>query len=156
MDQFKCISVNEFDKLKVLAPKGADWDKYKKMALDRMEKRELDIFVLERNNEFIAELMVNYVNHDLPTETIPNRRVYLEAFRVNKNLQKQGIGQKLIKSVIDYFKDRGYTEFTIGVEDDNEIAKHIYFKYGFIKEIDHGLGTEFDPCKYTLYLLDLK
>ena len=25
----------------------------------------------------------------------------------------------------------GYTEIIIGVEEDNEVAKHIYFKFGF-------------------------
>ena len=47
---------------------------------------------------------------------------------------------------------RGYTEFTIGVEDDIEIAKHIYFKLGFNEAIDKGHGDEFDPSEYTLYL----
>ena len=156
MERFKRISIDEFDKLKILFPKDLNWEKYRKQVFLRMDNHELDIFALERDNEFIAELTVNYVNHDLKTETIPNVRVYLEAFRVRKDLQKQGLGQKLISFVISYFKERGYTEFTIGVEDDNEIAKHIYFKYGFTKEIDHGDGTKFDPSSYTLYLLDLK
>ena len=156
MDRFKCISKDEFDKLKSLAPNGSNWEKYRKQVFSRMDNHELDIFVLERDNEFVAELTVNYVNHNLQAETIPNVRVYLEAFRVRMDLQKQGLGQKLISFVISYLKDRGYTEFTIGVEDDNKIAKHIYFKYGFTKEIDYGEGTEFDSSSYTLYLLDLK
>lgn len=156
MDRFKCISKDEFDKLKSLAPNGSNWEKYRKQVFSRMDNHELDIFVLERDNEFAIELTVNYVNYNLQAETIPNVRVYLEAFRVRKDLQKQGLGQKLISFVISYLKDRGYTEFTIGVEDDNKIAKHIYFKYGFTKEIDYGEGTEFDPSSYTLYLLDLK
>ena len=156
MDRFKCISKDEFDKLKSLAPNGSNWEKYRKQVFSRMDNHELDIFVLERDNEFVAELTVNYVNHNLQEETIPNVRVYLEAFRVRMDLQKQGLGQKLISFVISYLKDRGYTEFTIGVEDDNKIAKHIYFKYGFTKEIDYGEGTEFDSSSYTLYLLDLK
>ena len=45
-----------------------------------------------------------------------------------------------------------YKEFTIGVEEDNEKAKHIYFKYGFTEAIDYGKGDEFDPTEYTLYL----
>lgn len=156
MDRFKCISKDEFDKLKSLAPNGSNWEKYRKQVFSRMDNHELDIFVLERDNEFAIELTVNYVNHNLQAETIPNVRVYLESFRVKKGMQKQGIGQKLMKDVIDYFKNKGYTEFSIGVEDDNEVAKHIYFKYGFTKKIDHGSGTEFDPSEYTLYLLDLK
>ena len=51
---------------------------------------------------------------------------------------------------------KGITEFTIGVEDDNEVAKYIYFKYGFTEEIDHGEGDEFDPTDYTLYMKSIK
>ena len=68
-----------------------------------------------------------------------------------KKYQGQGLGQKLIKSCIDYLTNIGYTEFTIGVEEDNEIAKHIYFKFGFNKVIDKGHGDEFAPGEYTLY-----
>ena len=85
-------------------------------------------------------------------ETIPNQRVYFEAFRLNKEFRGKGLGQKLIKYVLKELENRGYTEFTIGVEDDNEIAKHIYFKFGFTKKIDKGSGDEFDPTDYTLYL----
>ena len=46
------------------------------------------------------------------------------------------MGQKLINYCIDYLIKIGYTEFTIGVENDNEIAKHIYFKLGFTEAID--------------------
>ena len=45
-----------------------------------------------------------------------------------------------------------YTEITTGVEEDNEVAKHIYFKFGFNKAIDKGHGDEFDSSEYTLYL----
>ena len=86
MERFKRISIDEFDKLKILFPKDLNWEKYRKQVFLRVDNHELDIFALERDNEFIAELTVNYVNHDLKTETIPNVRVYLEAFRVRKDL----------------------------------------------------------------------
>ena len=77
------------------------------------------------------------------------------AFRLDKKFQGKGLGQKLIKYAITDLESKGYTEFTIGVEDDNEIAKHIYFKLGFNEEIDKGRGDEFDPTDYTLYLKKL-
>ena len=51
--------------------------------------------------------------------------------------------------------DFGYTEFTIGVEENNIVAKHIYSKLGFNQVIDKGKGNEFDPTEYTLYLKDI-
>ena len=151
--KFRKITIEEFEKLKRLFPDNEDmWIKYKKKRLEQLKKQEIDVFIIEEDEKTIGEITVNYRNNTLETETIPNRRVYLEAFRVDKKYQGQGLGQKLINYCIEYLTNKGYTEFTIGVEDDNEIAKHIYFKLGFNKAIDKGHGDEFDPSEYTLYL----
>lgn len=149
---YKKIKIEEFDKLQRLSPKQVNWEKYKDQQLYRFENKELDIFVIEDNNTFVGELTINYVSQTLKSETIPNQRVYLEAFRIDKDYQGKGLGQKLIEYCISFLSEIGYSEFTIGVEDDNEIAKHIYFKNGFTEAIDKGNGNEFDHCKYTLYL----
>lgn len=154
---FKKIKIEEFDKLKILFPSNEElWIKYKEKRLKQLEENEIDVFVVEENNNFIGEITCNYKNHDLQTETIPDKRVYLEAFRIDKNYQGKGLGQELINYCIKYLFDIGYTEFTIGVEDDNEVAKHIYFKLGFTERIDKGYGDEFDPSEYTLYLKTIK
>lgn len=154
--EFRKIKVEEFEKLKKLFPNNEEmWIKYKKKRLEQFEKQEIDVFIIEDNESIIGEITVNYKSHQLETETIPNRRVYLEAFRVDKKYQGQGLGQRLINYCIDYLTNIGYTEFTIGVEDDNEIAKHIYFKLGFNYAVDKGYGDEFDSCEYTLYLKDI-
>ena len=155
--KFKKILPEEFDKLYDLFPSDDElWFKYRDMRLKEYENRETDTYVIEDNDKFIGELTVNYISHDLPTETVPNQRVYLQAFRVNKKYQKQGLGQQLITFVLNDLAERGYTEFTIGVEEDNEIAKHIYFKNGFTEAIDKGHGDEFDPTDYTLYMKSIK
>lgn len=120
-----------------------------------LKKKQIDVFVIENENYFVGEITINYVNQDLETETIPNQRVCLEAFRVDKSLQGRGLGQELLMYCLNELKNDGYSEFTIGVEDDNERAKHIYFKYGFTEEIDKGYGDEFDPSNYILYLKGL-
>ena len=149
---FRKIKIEEFDKLKRLFPSNGNWEKYKKQQLERYFKKQLDIFIIENGNEFIGEITANYISHELKNETIPNQRAYLEAFRIDKDFQKKGLGQKLIRYTINELVKNGYFEFTIGVEDDNEVAKHIYYKLGFIEEIDKGFGNEFDPSEYTLYL----
>lgn len=154
--ELKKIEIEEFDKLKKLFPDNEEmWIKYKNKRLQQFEKQEIDVFVIEDDEKFIGEITVNYKSYQLETETIPNKRVYLEAFRVDKKYQGQGLGQSLINYCIDYLTNIGYTEFAIGVEDNNEIAKHIYFKLGFTNAIDKGHGNEFDPCEYTLYLKDI-
>lgn len=154
--EFRKTKIEEFEKLKKLFPDNEEmWVKYKNKRLQQFQKQEIDVFVIEDNKDIIGELTVNYKSHQLETETIPNKRVYLEAFRVDKKYQGRGLGQKLINYCIDYLTNIGYTEFTIGVEDDNEIAKHIYFKLGFTNAIDKGYGDEFDSSEYTLYLKDI-
>jgi len=154
--EFRKIKIEEFEKLKNLFPDNEEmWIKYKNKRLQQFEEQEIDVFVIENNENVIGEITVNYKSRQLETEIIPNRRVYLEAFRVDKKYQGQGLGQKLINYCTDYLENIGYTEFTIGVEDDNEIAKHIYFKLGFTNAIDKGHGDEFDSSEYTLYLKDI-
>ena len=149
----KKILKEEFINLKELFPGNEElWIKYKNQRLKQFDNEEIDIYVIEEDEKFIGELTVNYVSHDLKSETIPNIRVYFEAFRIDKKYQGKGLGQKLIEYTINDLKEKGFKEFTIGVEEDNEKAKHIYLKYGFIEAIDYGKGDEFDPSEYTLYL----
>lgn len=82
---FRKIERQEFDKLKNLFPDNEEmWQKYKTKRLKQFDDKEINVFVIEKEDEFIGEITVNYINHDLQTETIPNKRTYLEAFRVNK------------------------------------------------------------------------
>lgn len=147
------ILKEEFIKLKELFPGNEElWIKYRGQRLQQFENKEIDVYVIEEDEKFIGEITVNYISHDLLAETIPNIRVYFEAFRIDKKYQGKGLGQKLIEYTIYDLKENGFKEFTIGVEEDNEKAKYIYFKYGFTEAIDYGKGDEFDPTEYTLYL----
>ena len=150
---YKKITSNEFSKLKPLFPDTEEkWQKYRDQRLKQFEEKDIDVYVIENDGEFIGEVTAIYSNHTLPAETIPNVRAYFEAFRVSEEHQNKGLGQGLMAYAIDDLKKRGYSEFTIGVEEDNEVAKHIYFKLGFTEIVGYGHGNEFDPCYYTLYL----
>jgi N6-L-threonylcarbamoyladenine synthase len=58
-------------------------------------------------------------------------RVEIANFNVLESYQNKGIGNKLIKSVIDKSKEK--ENITLEVRCDNKKAIHIYEKYGFIK-----------------------
>ena len=155
--EIRKIKLQEFEKLNRLFPGNPEmWIKYKDKEIQKLEKQEIDVYIMQKEDIVIGEITVNYKNNQLATETILNMRVYLEAFRIDKKYQGQGLGQKLIQFTINALLEEGYTEFTIGVEEDNEIAKHIYAKLGFNEAIDKGTGNEFDPSSYTLYLKDIK
>ena len=150
---FRKIKKEEFDKLRHSFNDTDElWNKYKEMRMKQYDENDVDTYIVELNDEVVGEVTVNYSSHDLPTEAIPNQRVYVQAFRIEPSYQGYGLGQKLMDYALSDLENKGITEFTIGVEDDNEVAKHIYFKYGFTEEIDHGKGDEFDPTDYTLYM----
>ena len=154
---FRKIVKEEFYKLRDLFPDtDTMWEKFKEKRLKQFDELDIDIYVIEENDKIIGEISVNYSSHDLESETIPKVRVYLEAFRLDKKYQGKGLGQKLIKYTISDLEQNGYKEFTIGVEENNEVAKHIYFKCGFTEAIDKGHGNEYDPCDYTLYIKRIK
>lgn len=137
--EYRKINLEELEKLKKLYV-YENFEEIKKQIIDDISNGIKDIYVITENENLIGEITVTYKS-DLPNETIPNIRVYLSAFRVHKDYQDQGLGQKLLKYVISELENKGITEFTVGVEDDNENAKHIYEKFDFTEIIDRGEET---------------
>lgn len=84
---------------------------------------------------------------------IEGQRAYLYAFRIDKKHQGKGCGKYLLAYVLDYLKAKGYTEFTVGVEDDNVKAIHIYNSFGFNDVIARKTEEyQGDSYEYNLYL----
>ncbi len=106
----------------------------------RMDAGKMEIYALFLDGVLQGELRVSFDNSD-PNEdtadgvTIPGVRAYLYAFRVHDDVQGQGWGQRLLRHTLDALRKKGYCEFTIGVEDDNHLARHIYEKHGFTEVI---------------------
>ena len=116
--------------------------------IEKINKGELDVYTIYDSNEIIGKLFVNYVNRALENETIPGKRVYISHFFIKEEYRNKGLGTKLLDYTLKDLKEKGYTEFTVGVQEKNETAKHIYFKKGFNIKINHG----FVPNEYDLYL----
>lgn len=131
--EYRKINLEELDKLKNLY-KYENFEEFKKQIIDEISNGIKDIYIITENEGLIGEIKVAYKS-DIPNETIPNIWVYLSAFRVHNDYQGQGLGQKLLKYVISELENKGITEFTVGVEDDNENAKHIYEKFDFTEII---------------------
>ena len=72
----------------------------------------------------------------------------LSFFFVNKACQRQGIGQYLLQSVLNRFKDK---KLRLSVYTDNRPAIHIYRKYGFkIMNTATGVGYRPDAPYYLM------
>lgn len=112
----------------------------------------IDIFVLYEDSILIGELRVKYESDD-ENYAIRGRRAYLYAFRVRENFQNKGYGTYLLKTVLDVLKEKGYYEFTVGVEDDNFRAIHMYQALGFNKFLLRKQEEyQGDVYEYNLYL----
>ena len=108
------------------------------------------IFVDKCNDDkIIGELRIKYISDDNYFAE-KGKRVYLYAFRVHRKYQGKGLGNFLLEKVLTILAENGYNEFTVGVEDDNAIARYMYEKHGFtesvarIKESYQGDSYEYD------------
>ena len=112
----------------------------------------IDIFVLYDKDVLIGELHVMYESDD-ENYAIRGRRAYMFAFRVREDFQNKGYGTYLLKTVLSVLKENGYYEFTVGVEDDNSRAIHMYQALGFtellLRKQEEYQG---DAYEYNLYL----
>lgn len=117
-----------------------------------IQSHKIDIFVMYEQNVLIGELHVMYENED-ENYAVRNRRAYLFAFRIREGYQNQGYGNRLLREVISDLQEKGYTEFTVGVEDDNKRAIHLYRSLGFDEELLRNQEEyQGDVYEYTLYL----
>lgn len=114
-----------------------------------IDSGDFSIYLLFEDGELIGELHVTWRSED-PLASIDGQRAYLSAYRIRDDRQGWGLGQYLLRGVIDAIEARGYREITIGVEDDNLRAKHLYRKFGFTefvarrREVYQGDEYEYD------------
>lgn len=117
---------------------------------------DIDIFALFDGDEIIGELRAKYRSAD-EIEAVPGRRAYLYAFRISEKYRGKGLGKYLMQRVTDMLTSRGYTEFAVGVEDDNLRAVHIYKSFGFTELIARKREEyQGDSYEYNLYLKRIK
>ncbi len=110
------------------------------------------IYLLFEGNELVGELHVTWRSDD-PLAAMDGRRAYLSAFRIREDRQGRGYGQHLLRGVIAAIEERGYREITIGVEDDNLRAKHLYAKFGFTDFLERRRESyQGDSYEYDLLL----
>ena len=121
----------------------------------RISRGEIAIFALFEGERLAGELRVAYVHEDAQFAS-RGRRAYLYAFRVHRDLRGRGLGTRLLGGVLDRLAKAGYTEFTVGVEDDNPRARALYERFGFLScvarqyEEYQGDGYEYDLLLKTI------
>ena len=121
-----------------------------------IENGVIDIFALFDGKKIIGEVRTKYVSDD-ERFAEKGKRAYLYAFRIHENYQGKGLGSYLLENVLTMLKENGYSEFTVGVEDDNARARYMYEKYGFLESVARIKESyQGDSYEYTLLLKSTK
>ena len=103
------------------------------------------VFVAEQDNEILCFCRVYdfdkspYKDIDIDCEI---REIY-----VRPNIKRMGIGSKMFKYVLNYFKERGKKKLYLGVFKDNYKSRKFYEKMGGIIGAKSNLKIE--NCMYT-------
>lgn len=109
------------------------------------------IFIYEQEGEYIGEGSLVFSNND-PDYTIPGQRVYLSRMIIKNEFRNKGIGGIILDYLLEYARELGFKEVSIGVDIDNKVARHLYNKKGFSKVIFEG---EDEAGKYVKLLKEL-
>ncbi|MCM1300063.1 MAG: GNAT family N-acetyltransferase [Firmicutes bacterium] len=113
--------------------------------------------VAEHEGRFVGELSMMTQNANIPVAVIPNKRIYLFGLRILPEFQRRGIGTALLEYAVRLCARRGIFEFTIGVEQDNEIARKMYKKMGFTELLENCSEMQYGRmCRYDLLLLKIR
>lgn len=121
---------------------GNIWDMKKnpdlvKMFYDELISGNRITFIYSENDEFLGEGSLVFQNND-PDYTIPKKRIYLSHMIVKTEYRNRGIGKIIIDYLIDYAKQLGYEEISLGVDTNNVKARRLYERKGFTNVIFKG------------------
>jgi len=126
--------------------------------IDGIEKGNIEFWTIENelDNSLIGELYIFWNSED-KDEADGKERAYLCAFRVKMEFQGRGLGKKLMQRVLFRVKERGFSEATIGADnDDAERLTCMYKSWGFselikLQNIDyHYIDKNNSPTHYEL------
>jgi ribosomal protein S18 acetylase RimI-like enzyme len=137
------LVVNLFNQYRIFYGKFSDLGMAKAFIDARLENNESVIFVALDENKPVGftQLYPKYSSVRLIKNWILN-----DLF-VDLNYRKQGIGEMLIKTVMDFAKGQGSTYVQLETAVDNFTAQSLYEQIGFVKQ---GPDEEF-----LLYKIDI-
>jgi len=119
-----------------------------------------EFLTLDNDGKLIGEL---YVFLDMEDKDFADGKntAYLCAFRVKKEYRGQGLGSRLMETVLASLKSRGFSGATIGVGSSEEVNIKFYHRKGFnvkIKDcfvdpcaVDEDMKPRPCPCFWLLY-----
>ena len=126
--------------------------------IDGIEKGNIEFWTIENeiDSSLIGELYIFGDSED-KDEANGKERAYLCAFRVDKEFQGRGLGKMLMQRVLRRVMERGFSEVTIGADnDDAERLTCMYKSWGFSELIKlqntdyHYIDKNNNPTHYEI------
>lgn len=154
--EIKLLPIERLDELNAIYDMSR-YENFQSIRHDNLESCREICLVAEHDGKFVGELSMMTQNANIPAAVIPNKRVYLFGLRILPEFQRQGIGTALLEQAVKLCVKRGIFEFTIGVEQDNEVARRIYKKMGFTEFLENCSEMQYGRmCRYDLLMLKLR
>lgn len=117
-----------------------------------IEDQIVVFFGLYSDSTLIGEVRVKFSDIDPEIASFGNR-AYIYALRICSNHRNKGYATYLMQTVMSYLNSNGYSEYSIGVEDDNFPAQKLYRKLGFVQKVKRICETyQADTYEYDLFL----
>ncbi len=112
------------------------------------------VFVAEQDNEILCFCRV----YDFDNSPYEDKNIDCEIreIYVRPNIKRMGIGSKIFKYVLNYFKEKGKRELYLGVFEDNYKSRKFYEKMGGIIGEKSNLKIEDNIYSTVSYTYKLK
>ena len=111
---------------------------YMQKMLDDAKNMHGKVFVAEEDNQIVGFVQGVIIEHKEGEDTIydlshnPSKEGWVGLLYVKPGHRKNGVGQKLLDNIKDYFKSENCTSMRLLVLSDNKNAINLYEKNGFL------------------------
>ncbi|MDP2677005.1 MAG: GNAT family N-acetyltransferase [bacterium] len=147
-EKMKITTIDKVNNILALYPE-ADEERLAKIRSDvekdikKAEKGDRIVYGIENDGKIVGTMQLVF-RDDKEFYADGKTRAHLHHARVLEDLRGQGIGTKLMEEAENEAKRRGFTEMTLGVDEDNRQAVKLYERLGY-KEFMREKGEQGEP-----------
>jgi GNAT superfamily N-acetyltransferase len=133
--------IKRMDYLIKTHPNNNLWIKAKENAIRGYKEKSKIMYIGKLDNEIICEATAIVAEDGFKgdithtEQLLSDKRVYLCAFRTNKEYEGQGYFKTLLNYMLEDLKTKGYKEASLGVEPREVRNIQMYFHFGFTNYI---------------------
>lgn len=95
------------------------------------EEGEQTLAYVNEENKIAAFIMFQIDEFESTSNFFKERVGFIREFYVKKDIQRKGLGSKLLNETIDYFKGKGVNKLILTYDED---AEEFYLKKGFMHD----------------------